>query len=124
MKKLATAAIASLVVIVATGCAATRGYDGPPLSREQVAVINGTDTAGITVLVTKVDGIAVKNFRKASSEIEVLPGKHEIETLCWMKGIRGSTDVNAIDAQAGAVYQIIIFVADGKCSTRISSMQR
>jgi hypothetical protein len=39
-----------------------------------VAVINGIDTAGITVLVTKVDGKAVKNFRKASSEIEVLPG--------------------------------------------------
>ena len=125
MKNLAIAVIASLVVIAATGCAATRGYDGPPRSREQVAVITGIDDAGITVLVRKVDGKVVQNFRKASSEIEVLPGRHEIETSCWMKGIRGSEGIkNSIDAQAGADYQILIVVMDGKCSTSIINKQK
>ena len=124
MKALAKAAIASLVIITATGCAAMHVYDGPPRSREQVSVITGVDTYGYIVAFTKVDGKGIKRFSQAPTEIVVLPGKHEIETLCWMRGGRASTDVISIDTQAGVDYQAIIVVLNRKCSTMINIMQK
>jgi len=126
MKNLAEAAFTLVVAIVITGCAATQAYDGPPRPREQVAVITGMSgweitNMGIAARVIKIDG---KELAEASSKIELLPGKHEIEVECWMQRVPPSTNVNSIDAEAGADYLIFIGAKDGKCFTRILNKRR
>src|SRR5882724_6285275 len=126
MKSSAEAAFASVMAILISGCAATQAYDGPPKSREQIAVITGMSgweitNMGIAARVTRIDG---KELAEASSKIEVLPGKHEIEVECWMQRVPKSTNVNSIDAEAGVDYLIFIGAKDGKCFTRILNKRR
>jgi hypothetical protein len=72
--------IAAMALIVLTGCTTMQAYPGSQLPREKLAVIERraqivTLAYGMTIYITTIDGTAVDGL---ASEIEVLPGTHEI----------------------------------------------
>jgi hypothetical protein len=71
-----------LTAVVVMGCAASLSpqqmYDGPPLPKEQVAIVHSgcIERSGLTIMTTQIDG---KDVAHGCSDFALLPGEHHIE---------------------------------------------
>ncbi len=104
-----TPVVSILGIISLLGCATQyQAYDGPKLSSEKVAVVNGATNflPGTTSLsISSVDG---KSFSPYQGSIEVLPGRHVLGVQHYFHGGGGLVAKGEVtlDAQAGKTYQL------------------
>jgi len=108
-------AISSVVIV---SCAATRMYEGPSRSAEEVALISGMNPydpiipAGFVGQVLKVDNQPVPG---GGTNVEILPGKHELELRCGHPGAQPFTKIISLDAKAGVKYGIGVSLNSNEC---------
>ena len=107
-----------ILLVVIVSCAATRMYEGPSRPAGEVAVITGMNPydpiipAGIVGQVLKVDNQPVPGV---GTNVEILPGKHELELHCGHPGAPPFTKIVSLDAKAGVEYRIGISLNSNEC---------
>jgi hypothetical protein len=107
--------VALALVVACSGCATAQLYDGPPLSRDEVARITGDlrINAGspLTLVLREVDNTPLNIGQNA---VDVLPGKHRLLVDCRIAETEGvSRHSVEADVSAGRRYKLVAETGPG-----------
>lgn len=108
---------ALLAMTLCAGCATTRGYDGPPLSASERAIVRADPAVSVGLPVQlrlrQVDG---RDISLQTSAIELAPGSHELLVDCRVaeSGAVGRFDLE-VELAAGAEYRLVATATARNC---------
>ena len=90
--KLSQIGVVALCTVLLTGCFSLQAYDGPRLSKTEVAHVRGDSRfragAPVAVILRKIDD---KDLDPRYSSVDALPGKHTLLVDCQVAETRSIT---------------------------------
>lgn len=107
------------IILAIAGCSATRTYTGEPKARENIAILKGSwNIYFLSQVFANVGSVDGKDIN-SSSEVEVLPGEHEVSAYLGIMYSYGGQAVGELQSfkikvEAGHVYVIDGDWNDGK----------